>query len=181
MPCCRFARTESFRSMSDTAATCHMWETIGRDVIAAFDVCVYGHDYRCPRYKRRPEFQVKWTFVSTGMTIGAVDTNDGPSGGRRREATAPKSGRFFGRTRPGEGISAECGDRRRCSADEIRCPGGCHLSVMCPLPPVIPDRLRADLFLIARSWLVPLVSWLMVGASHPPTGFLPPTERTCLA
>jgi len=59
--------------------------------------------------------------------------------------------------------------------------GGCHLSVMCPLPPVIPDRLRADPFLIARSWLVSLFSWLMAGASHPPTGFLPPPERTGLS
>jgi alanine racemase len=28
------------------------------------------------------------------------------------------------------------------------------------------------------SWLVSLFSWLVVGASHPPTGFLPRTERT---
>jgi hypothetical protein len=58
--------------------------------------------------------------------------------------------------------------------------GGCHLSVMCPLPPVIPDRLRADPFLIASFWLVSLISWLMVGASQPPTGFHPPIERTGL-
>jgi hypothetical protein len=62
--------------------------------------------------------------VSRGMTISAVDTTDGSGGEGGREATAPKSGRFIGRTRPGEGISAECGDRRRCSADRDPMSGG---------------------------------------------------------
>jgi alanine racemase len=49
---------------------------------------------------------------------------------------------------------------------------------MCPLPPGVPNPIRADRFLVSLSWLVSLVSWLMVGAFHPPTGFFPPTERT---
>ena len=40
------------------------------------------------------------------------------------------------------------------------------------------DRIRADRFSVSLSWLGSLISWLVVGAFCPPTGFLPPPERT---
>ena len=155
-----------------------MRQTIGRCAIAMTDVRVWKHDYPCPRHKRRTGSEGAATLVSGRMTIRVVDTNDGLGGEWGREAAAPESGHFVGRTRPGEGFlqSAEIGDD--VLQIGFRCPGGYHLSVLCPLPPEIPDRIRVDRFLIVLSWLVSLFSWLGVGAFPPPTESLPPTERT---